>query len=571
MGIAAIGGTTWYFLASASESVADKPILAEVKFEPFDHVVIEPGEIESSNSVEVKCAVKSRNQGGTEIVWVTPEGTWVQEGDVICRLDSSMLEQERDQQKIMCNTSQALVVQADNALKAAEIALKEYQEGTYTQERQLILNEIFVANESLERTRQAIAANERLQGKGLLDSLQAQADAYAIAKAMNDLDLARTKLRVIDEFTSQKMITTLESDIATAAARLESDKESHALELKKLAELEAQVAVCVVKAPKAGQIVHANTYSSRGGNAEFVVEQGARVTEGKTIFRIPDPSAMQVKAKINESRITKVREGLPAIVKIDALPDSKLQARVTRVDKYALPGGFGSSPVKQYATYVEILDPPPTIRSGMTAEVNIYVERRPQALQAPVQAVLEHQGKIFALVQTGEDKFETREIKIGSSNDKVVTIESDNLKQGDKLVLNPRSRKELLDLPEIEGHDQVQLAVTAPTESPTPSTGPGATGPGGSEGASRGGGRGGPGVFERFDGDGDGRISAEEMAGMPDQLKERMASADANGDGVIDRDEVSRVFSGRRGGGGPPGGDVPGGEFPGTGPVGGGE
>ena len=79
-----------------------------------------------------------------------------------------------------------------------------------------------------------------------------------------------------------------------------------------------------------------------------------------------------MKAKINESRITFVREGMPAIVKVGAA-EGEMLARVTKVNKYAEPGSWMSSSVKEYAAYVEIKQPPESIRTGMTAEVRIYV------------------------------------------------------------------------------------------------------------------------------------------------------------------------------------------------------
>ncbi|MEQ8789097.1 MAG: efflux RND transporter periplasmic adaptor subunit [Pirellulaceae bacterium] len=575
VGVTVIGGVTVYFVMGASENVADKPIVVPVVNAPFDHTVLEEGEIESSNSVEVKCQVKSRNSGGTEIIWVVDEGTHVEAGDLLCKLDASLLQQELDQQRINCNTSQALVVQAENAFRAAEIALKEYEQGTYAQERQLILNEIFVANENLERTRQSIASTERLAAKGLTDMLQLQADQFAVEKAQNELKSARGKLTVLDMYTSQKMIKTFESDIATAEAKWGAEKQSHSLELKKLAELEEQVKACTITAPVAGQVVHANRYSSRGG-AEFVVEQGARVTEGKAIIRIPDPSQMQVRAKINESQVTLVKPNMPVSIRIDAIPDSNLRGEVTRVNKYAEPGNWASGQIKEYMTLVRILDPPDVIRSGMTAEVRIHVEQRPAALQVQTQAVCEHKGQYFCLVETGKNKYETRPITIGSSNQKMVTIESGNVQEGEQLVMNPRGFEQLLNLPDLPDPQRMQVASESSSADGVPSDGrpgppsggppgsdqagdgsPGGGPPGGGPpgGGAPGGGRVSP--MDRFDSDGDGRLSSDELAAAPEQLRGRLSSADADGDGFIDGGELTQAFAALRQAGGFGGGPPP--------------
>ncbi len=101
---------------------------------------------------------------------------------------------------------------------------------------------------------------------------------------------------------------------------------------------------------------------------------------------------MQVRAKVNESRITLIREGMPVKIKVG---QQELIGRVSKVNKYAEAGGWMSSSVKEYATLVEILDPPPTIRTGMTAEVRIFVEQIDNALQVPVHAIYETKGASF--------------------------------------------------------------------------------------------------------------------------------------------------------------------------------
>ncbi|MBN2196926.1 MAG: hypothetical protein JW751_29245 [Polyangiaceae bacterium] len=58
------------------------------------------------------------------------------------------------------------------------------------------------------------------------------------------------------------------------------------------------------------------------------------------------------------------------------------------------------------------------------------------------------------------------------------------------------------------------------------------------------GGPGGPGhVFERWDADGDGRVG---LSDLPEQLRERVTAADANGDGVVTRAEHQAFDDARR-------------------------
>ena len=89
-------------------------------------------------------------------------------------------------------------------------------------------------------------------------------------------------------------------------------------------------------------------------------------------------------------------------IRVDALKDELIQGEVDKVNQYAEPGSWSSGNMKKYATFIKITNPPPELRSGMNAEVRIHVERKPDALQVPVQALAEHKGKFFALVKNGD-------------------------------------------------------------------------------------------------------------------------------------------------------------------------
>jgi multidrug efflux pump subunit AcrA (membrane-fusion protein) len=276
--------------------------------------------------------------------------------------------------------------------------------------------------------------------------LQLEGEEFRVDAATNELDLAKRKLDVLAQYTKTKMLTQLESDIQSSEVTYRNKQDNYDEELTKLKEIEDQIASCRVTAPQAGQVVYANVQSSRS-SSEFIVEPGAMVRERQVIIRLPDPKHMQVSANINESRINLVHVGMPVKIRIDAFGDLTLNGEVVKVNKYAEPGNWWSSAAKQYGTFIEIFDPPPEIRVGMTAEVQIQVEKRPSALQLPVQAVYERGGKTFCLVKNG-DRWDTREVVISSTNDKTVAVDeelSEGLQAGEVVVMNPRRHVDMFD------------------------------------------------------------------------------------------------------------------------------
>jgi len=446
--VAGAGVTAYiYYFRKAGQPQLEDMITQMVRRGPFEHVVLEQGLIESSGSVEIRCEVKSAASGGVKVLWVEEEGNRVKKGDKLVQLDSSSFDKELIQQQIVYNTSQAAVVQAENTLRAAEIARIEYLEGTFRQEEQLILSEIFVAEENLRRAQLAYQSTERLAAKGIVTSLQLEGDQFAVEKAKNELDSAKTKLEVLRKYTKEKTLKQFDSDITSAKAKWESEQESNKLELSKLEEVKQQIAACTIVSPEDGQVVYANLYSHRGGSAEFVLEAGATVRENQVLIRLPDPTKMQIKATVNESRISLIKPGMPVEIAVDAARGRKLTGFVVKVNQYAEPGGWSSGNIQEYAAFIEIHDPPPEIRTGMNAEVRIFVERLTDALQVPVQALCETKGHYFCLVKVG-DKFETREVEVGSSNDTFMTIKA-NLQENEVVVLNPRGFPDRLKLPEV--------------------------------------------------------------------------------------------------------------------------
>lgn len=561
---------------SAAEAQEDA-VLHPVKKVLFEHSIVEPGEIESSNNVEVRCEVQSRNSTGTVILEIVPAGTVVQEGDIIIKFDGSALEAERTAQMIICNSSKALVIQSQSAYETALIAKREYLEGTFTQEEQLIESELFVAEETLRRAEETARYTERLAARGFVTAQQVEADKFAVEKARKDVDAAKTKLKVLREFTKEKMVKQLEAAIKTAEAKLRADENTHKLDNDKLKLIEQQLEKCTVRAPASGKVVYANE-TDRRGNAEVIIQEGAIIRERQVVIRLPDLTQMQVKAKINESKIGFVKVGMPATITLDAFPDLEIEGVVKQADEYPQPPGWSSGNIKQYATYIEIKDPPPGIlRPGLTANVEIHVDQIAEAVTVPVQGIHEHKGEYYCLVQNG-DRLDARWVEVGSSNDKVVVINS-GLNEGDQVVLNPDPFVEYVEFPappiDKLGKPKTLLAnARAPDPIGMNNGGPGNSGNGLSEGKiggkdgshSKGGpGERGPGgekgrnpvslvqdMFNRYDLNKDGALSTEEM---PAERRDRMELADANGDGKVDRNELTTAMArtrGPRGEGGPP-------------------
>jgi HlyD family secretion protein len=195
-------------------------------------------------------------------------------------------------------------------------------------------------------------------------------------------------------------------------------------------------------------------------------------------------------------------------------------------------------------------------------------------------------------VKNGED-YTTREVKIGTTNDKVATI-MDGLKEGDFVVMNPRSAGGLLELPNLPDPTPVQIAgdvkrndaADSPVILASNSGGKDAGGPGG-EGKGKRANLTPAAMLTRYlesDLNSDGKLSKDELANMDERRRQALDGADKDGDGFLDNKELTvaagqafqrmqeKMRSGEGGFGGRGGGRRGGeGGPPGAGPAGGGE
>ena len=115
----------------------------------FAVVLNEKGEMEATKSVDVKCEVEGRST----IIWLIPEGTEVQEGDLLVKLASNEIDDKVRAEEIKVQNTKAAAEAADKeleitldqhlsdirkaelALRNAEIELNKYLEGDFLQQK----------------------------------------------------------------------------------------------------------------------------------------------------------------------------------------------------------------------------------------------------------------------------------------------------------------------------------------------------------------------------------------------------------------------------------------------------
>jgi len=139
-----------------------------------------------------------------------------------------------------------------------------------------------------------------------------------------------------------------------------------------------------------------------------------------------------VNTQVDETDIGKVRLGEQVTVSLDAYPDTKIQGSVTRI-------GFESKTVNNVTIYeVRVLpnQVPEFMRSGMTANVTFYTDRKENVLLIPAEAIRQEKGKPSVMLPnpTDPDHPIAREIQTGMSEGKNTEVLT-GLVQGETILV----------------------------------------------------------------------------------------------------------------------------------------
>ncbi|MDG2183461.1 MAG: HlyD family efflux transporter periplasmic adaptor subunit [Mariniblastus sp.] len=412
----------------------------------FISSVNEVGDIGSSSNIEIRCRVKSRGKEGVAILDLVPEGTKVEEGDFLCQLDDSLLKEELTERKIVVAKDNSDVIKAESQLEAAKKKLEEFIDGKKDQEIEKLKAEILVAKDTKTRAVDNYAHTKKLRNKGYATKSQMEADEFKKENAEVKLKLAEEDLRIYNAFSIAQQIAEFTSEIKQQEAQLEASQFRLDLSQQREAEYLRQVESCRITAPQAGTVVYANDSDRR--DSSIVIEKGRSIRDGQEIFYLPDPTKMQVNAKVSDSKINKVKVGQRVEVRVDTAPETPIAGVVRRVSSFPLPRRYYQAPI-EYEVFVDITESSPLIRGGLRGKVEIFVEQQENALMVPVSSlVLRGKDTYFVIVKTPAGEIEPKLVSIGSNNDKFAVI-TKGLSAGEEILVDADTYRDAIEFPTV--------------------------------------------------------------------------------------------------------------------------
>lgn len=454
--------------AAASPSKATTAEWYSVVRRDFPIDILVSGELQAHQQTTIKSEVEGR----ASIVEIVDEGSFVKEGQVICRLASDDIVRRIEEETLNVDRGRADQVASEQALAIeinegrasnsaaqvkldlAELDLLKWRNGEVQQKQRELRLAVEKANRTLARAREDVELSKQLYAEQFISKGELDDDELAVIEAENALATARLAVEVYEKYTHPKEQRKFESDVEQARAdldrtqsrnqseleraRADLDAKSRSLKLReaRLANLQRQYLATTVTAPQNGMVIYATSIGRRNGDP---IALGREIRYNEPIIVLPDTRRMVAALKVHESLLNQVSVGQSVTVKIDAVPDQLFEGRVTVIGVTAEDPGWFNPDLRQYQVMVELPEKAEgELKPAMTCSGRILVGDVKNALAVPVQAVTAERKNHFVYVPREDGRVVRRRVTLGPSSETLAQI-TDGLSEGEKVLLrHPR-------------------------------------------------------------------------------------------------------------------------------------
>lgn len=294
------------------------------------------------------------------------------------------------------------------------------------------------------------AAAQRAQAQ--LANSRIEVERARVALATADLAYKRAVNMQNQGIQAQELFDKAKLDIENARAGYGSAQEGVRQAQALLSQAQTDLSHTSIVSPIDGKVVQLNAHEGE------VVVTGTMNNPASVIAVIADLAEILAEADVGETEVVGIKIGLPAKIKVDAVPDKEYVGRVVEIGSSATQRA-GNVGMRYFKVKSAIQNADERLRPGMTAQVSIVTSSDPAAVAVPIQSVVERtppgvkdenaaKKKYVFIVQNGTAKMS--EVATGISDTTHVAI-TKGLKAGDQVVTGPfRILKSLKDGAKVE-------------------------------------------------------------------------------------------------------------------------
>jgi HlyD family secretion protein len=421
VGAAAVAGGMW------RRATVDAAYVAEVKLGTFTSQLTTSGTLRPIQSITYRSPLAGRE---IEIIDLAPEGTLVQAGDLLVRLDTTEIEADLERVRPEVRQIEMDLQVAEGERQDAEAFVRVVTEGEGVLTIEEAQTRMHLAQKKVDRLRHEYSQIKPLLDKGFMTREELAKTADGLEQAEEELSLARRRADVAQRITHPREKQRAILQMAQRSAQLEHLRARHRDASERLAALRLLVENSSVYARRPGMVVYEEVQNA---SPRRKIRIGDRVTSTQGLITIPEVDRMLLDGTVSEAEVHRVRPGQPAVVRLEAFPGVRLTGRVIRVGTLASASADRPLDEKRFDLVIEVDQTSVALRPEMTARADIETGTRENVLLLPVTAVFDQDGLFVAHVVTATGA-ETRSIDIGESNDLVVEIRA-GLKAGERVKL----------------------------------------------------------------------------------------------------------------------------------------
>jgi HlyD family secretion protein len=357
------------------------------------------GEVKALKSVTMSAPAEA---GDLQIIKIVPEGTIVKPGDVVVEFDKTKTDQDLAQYRSTLKSAEAEIEQAH---AQARLAVEE--------DTTAVLKARFeVETAKLEASKQEIVSH-----------IEGEEAKLKVADAEQKLREAEQKLKS-DQALNNSTVDTKKQ--ASKKASYDAQRAEHALTHMSLL------------APSPGTISLLQHWAGAG---MATYKPGDRAWPGAALAELPDASTLRISARVDETERGRLAVKQPVTVQLDAIPDRQFTGHIEQISAIAtLDFNSGWPLARNFILDVVLDQTDPRFKPGISAQLTVVVDRVPDALTIPAQALFRKSGQDIVYMWRGT-QFEPRVVEVARRSGDRILI-SKGLQPGEKVALQDPSLKE---------------------------------------------------------------------------------------------------------------------------------
>ncbi|PWD97522.1 efflux RND transporter periplasmic adaptor subunit [Marinilabilia rubra] len=374
----------------------DEANLVKVEKGKFELYVVSMGELEAHESKDILIpdvlldrTIRIRHIGINDLV---REGKEVEKGDYVATLDPSEVEENIKNSR---ETLDMLSANLENSRMDSSLNLSDARDAI-RQARDNVLDKEVKVEQSIYESK-AVQRQVQIELEMAERSLEQKKRNYQQKKRKNEIRVKRIEDKITQEEEHMQVLLQLKQDL-------------------------------IVKAPAQGVVVYARDW---GGDK---IKVGSRVSRwNPRIAILPDLSTIMSVTYVKEIDVTKIHEGMPVKINIDAFPGEVFDGVVKNVANIGkeIEGQF----LNGFKVDVEVDPHGVDLLPGMTSTNRFIIESMEDQLMVPREAVFVEDSREIVYKKTPLGVVR-EEVETAGENEKHVRI-TEGVKAGDKVFLTP--------------------------------------------------------------------------------------------------------------------------------------